>query len=179
FLDPSRVAALVLVDAALGLDTLAKPAAPTWPVRAALATPSLRNGIVAATLTNPAFTARLLRGLVADTAAVPPTPVAMLQRPCVLQRTTLSFGEWLQPFVTTTEHSLATERARYTAVRVPTLIVWGDRDSITPVAQGHDLASLIPNAAWLELKGVGHIPAIEAAERFNRVLLEFRERTTR
>jgi pimeloyl-ACP methyl ester carboxylesterase len=179
FLDPSRFASLVLVDAALGLDTLAKAAAPAWPVRAVLATPSLRNGLVAATLTNPAFTARLLRGLVADTAAVTPTRVAMLQRPFVLQQTTVSFGEWIRPFVTTTEHSLATERARYAAVQVPTLIVWGDRDSITPIAQGRDLASLIPNASWAELTGVGHIPAIEATERFNRVLLEFLERTTR
>jgi pimeloyl-ACP methyl ester carboxylesterase len=175
FLDPSRIAALVLIDAALGLDTLAKPAAPAWPVRAVLATPSLRNGLVAATLTNPAFSARLLRGLVADTMAVTPTRIAMLQRPFVLQRTTVSFGEWLQPFATTTEHSLAAERARYAAIQVPTLIVWGDRDSITPIAQGHDLASLIPNASWAELKGAGHIPAIEATERFNHALLEFLE----
>jgi pimeloyl-ACP methyl ester carboxylesterase len=175
FLDQSRVAALVLVDAALGLDTVAKPSAPVWPMRAALATPALRNSLVAATLTNPALTARLLRGLVADSSAVTPTRVAMLQRPFVLERTTVSFGEWLQPFVTTTERSLATDRARYAAIQLPTLIVWGDRDSITPIAQGHDLASLIPNASWAELKGAGHIPAIEATERFNHALLEFLE----
>jgi pimeloyl-ACP methyl ester carboxylesterase len=59
FLDGSRVARLVLVDAALGLDTTA---AAGWAVRGALAVPPLRDALVSATLTNPRLTGRLLRG---------------------------------------------------------------------------------------------------------------------
>ncbi len=103
FMDPSRVKQLVLVDVALGLDTTSKPTRLAWPLRAVLGTPPLRSGIVSATLTNPQFTARLLRGLVADPNAVTPARVAMLQQPFVRQRTTMDYGEWLQPFLTTTE----------------------------------------------------------------------------
>jgi pimeloyl-ACP methyl ester carboxylesterase len=173
FLDPSRVARLVLVDAALGLDTTKVAARAAWPIRATLSVPSLRNGVVAATLTNPAFTSRLLRGLVADTTAVTPARIAMFQRPFVIERTTASFGEWLRPFMTTNEQSLATERSRYASIAVPTLVIWGDLDSVTPIGQGRDLARLLHASSWAELAGVGHIPAIEAPERFNAALLAF------
>ncbi len=59
---------------------------------------------------------------------------------------------------------------------MPTLVLWGDRDAITPLGQGRDLASLIPAAKFVELNGVGHIPAIEAPEKFNEALLTFLRR---
>jgi pimeloyl-ACP methyl ester carboxylesterase len=175
FLDPSKVASLVLVDVALSLDTMKVASAVGWPVRAVLGLPPLRNGLVAATLTNPAFTSRLLRGLVADRSAVTPERIAMFQRPFAVERTTVSFGDWLRPFVTTSEQSLATERARYAAISVPTMVLWGTLDTVTPIEQGRDLARLIPASSWVELAGVGHIPAIEATERFNAALVAFLE----
>jgi pimeloyl-ACP methyl ester carboxylesterase len=101
----------------------------------------------------------------------------MLQRPFVRQRTTTSFGEWLRPFVMQDERSLARERARYREVRVPTLVLWGDADSVTPIAQGRDIAGLISAAELVVLSGVGHIPAIEAPERFEAELLRWLGRT--
>jgi pimeloyl-ACP methyl ester carboxylesterase len=169
FLDPSRVTRLVLVDVALGLDTAV--AGVGWPVRATLAVPPLRNALISATLTNPAFTGRLLRGLVSDTSAVTETRVAMLQQPFVRERTTASFGEWLRPFLVVNERSLASDRARYREIRVPTLVVWGESDSVTPLPQGEEIARLIPGSTWISLPGVGHIPAIEAAARFNTELV--------
>ncbi|MEP6494973.1 MAG: alpha/beta hydrolase [bacterium] len=168
FLDGSRIARLVLVDAALGLDTTARR--PGWPVRAALAAPPVRNALVSATLTNPAFTARLLRGLVADASAVTGPRIAMFQQPFVRERATASYGEWLRSFVTMSERSLATDRERYRAIRVPALVVWGEADNITPLSQGKEIAGLIPGSVWVGLAGVGHIPAIEATDRFNAEL---------
>ena len=173
FVGPSHIARLVLVDVALGMDTTKAAPSAGWPVRALLSIPSLRNGVVAATLTNPAFTSRLLRGLVADTTAITPARLAMFQRPFVVQRTTASFGEWLRPFITTNEQSLATDRSRYAEIAVPTLVIWGDRDSVTPIEQGRDLAHLLRASSWAELAGIGHIPAIEAPARFNAALLAF------
>lgn len=173
FLDPSHVARLVLIDVALSLDATAKPTSAAWPVRTVLASAPLRNALVSATLTNPAFTARLLRGLVADTSAVTPARVSMLQQPFARAGTTTSYGEWLRPFVTTSERSPATDRSRYGSIGVPTLIVWGDRDSITPISQGRDLAHLIRGVTFVEFHGVGHIPAIEAPDSFNSALLRF------
>jgi len=171
FLAPARVRALVLVDAALGLS--AAPTAPGRPVRALLATSPVRNALVATTLTNPMFTARLLSGLVAEKSAVTPERVRMLQRPFVVENTTVRFGEWLRPFVTSTEGSLATRRDLYGTLRMPALVLWGARDSLTPLAQGRDLVGLIPGARWAELPRAGHIPAIEDPAGFDDALLRF------
>ncbi|HEV7703086.1 MAG TPA: alpha/beta hydrolase [Gemmatimonadaceae bacterium] len=171
FLDDSHIAQLVLVDAALGLDTTAAGAGVA--VRAALAVRPIRNAIVAATLTNPRMTARLLRGLVADTTAVTSARVAMLQQPFVRQRTTASYGQWLRSFIAVRDPSLATERARYRGIRVPTLVLWGEADSVTPMPQGKEIARLIPASSWVQLPRVGHIPAIEAPALFNAELLRW------
>jgi pimeloyl-ACP methyl ester carboxylesterase len=171
FLDDWRIAQLVLVDAALGLDTTA--AGPGVAVRAALAIRPLRNAIVSATLTNPRMTARLLRGLVADTTAITDARVSMLQRPFVRHRTTVNYGQWLRSFIAVRDRSLATERDRYRAIRVPTLVMWGEADSVTPLPQGKEIAQLIPASSWVMLPHVGHIPAIEAPALFNAELLRW------
>jgi pimeloyl-ACP methyl ester carboxylesterase len=138
--------------------------------------PPLRDALVSATLTNPRFTARLLRGLVSDPAAVTAARVAMLQRPLYRERTTTTYGEWFRHFLLVDEHTLATDRARYRTIRVPALVIWGSADAVTPVAQGRDIARLIPGANWLELPGVGHIPAIEATDRFDASLVGWLQR---
>jgi pimeloyl-ACP methyl ester carboxylesterase len=171
FLDDSHIAQLVLVDAALGLDTTA--AGVGVAVRAALAIRPIRNAIVAATLTNPRMTARLLRGLVADTTAVTGARVAMLQQPFVRQGTTASYGQWSRSFIAVRDPSLATERVRYRGIRVPTLVMWGEADSVTPMPQGEEIARLIPASSWVSLPRVGHIPAIEAPALFNAELLRW------
>jgi pimeloyl-ACP methyl ester carboxylesterase len=56
---------------------------------------------------------------------------------------------------------------------MPTLVVWGNLDTITPLAQGAALAKLIPGARLEVLVGVGHIPQIEDPPRFNDVLVRF------
>jgi pimeloyl-ACP methyl ester carboxylesterase len=176
FLDGSHVARLVLVDAALGLDT-AGGRKIRWPVRTALAVPPLRNALVSATLTNPKFTARLLRGLVSDTSAVTKSRVAMLQQPFVREGTTVSFGQWVRPFLVMSEHSLASDPSSYGGIRVPTLVLWGDADSVVAIAQGRKLAQLIPSSDFVSLPHVGHIPAIEATDRFNAELIGWLVRT--
>jgi pimeloyl-ACP methyl ester carboxylesterase len=177
FLDPSRFARLVLVDAALGLDTGTAGGA-GLPVRAALAAAPVRDALVSATLTNPMVTGRLLRGLVSDPAAVTPERITMLQRPFVREGTTVAYGEWLRPFLLSDERSMARERARYREIPVPTLVLWGAADAITPIAQGREIAALVPRSTWVELAGVGHIPAIESTDRFNGSLVRWLDSTS-
>jgi hypothetical protein len=55
---------------------------------------------------------------------------------------------------------------------MPVVVIWGDRDTITPLEQGQRLAGLVPGAQLLVLDGVGHIPQIEAPQRFNDLLLK-------
>jgi len=173
FLDTSRVRALVLVDAALGLSAPKSAAQPAWPIRALLGIAPLRDALVSATLTNPRMTRRLLGKLISEQSAATPERVAMLQRPFVVDGTTARFGEWLRAFVTVSDRSMANQAEHYAGLRIPALVLWGERDSLTPIEQGRHLASLIPGARLVVLPRAGHIPAIEDPAGFDAALVAF------
>lgn len=198
FLAPQRLERLVLVDAALDLTRgcagedvrgcgvalqtsfpASEPVGP-WPVRAVLGAPPLRDAVVATTLSNPRLTPWLLSKLVSNRdAAVTPERVAMLQRPFVVDGWTHGLGEWLAPFATTRTSSMATDRSRYATLGMPVLVLWGARDSLTPISQGEDLVRLIPGARWEVLPRAGHIPAIEDEASFDAALVQFLRATDR
>lgn len=56
---------------------------------------------------------------------------------------------------------------------VPTLVVGGGADKASPPDVVRSVAALIPGAAYVELPGVGHLPAAEAPEAFAAVLRRF------
>jgi pimeloyl-ACP methyl ester carboxylesterase len=58
-------------------------------------------------------------------------------------------------------------------VKVPTLLVYGDRDVRAPLAVAEDLHAAIPGSILHVLPGVGHACNIEAPEEFNRVVRAF------
>jgi pimeloyl-ACP methyl ester carboxylesterase len=70
----------------------------------------------------------------------------------------------------------ATDRL-YMAARVPTLIVWGDRDAIIPVEHGRAAHEAIETSQLVILEGVGHFPHVENPDRFVEVLIDFIDST--
>ena len=59
------------------------------------------------------------------------------------------------------------------AARLPTLIVWGERDSIIPVAHGEAAHAAIPGSRFEVFPGAGHMPHDDDPERFARLLVDF------
>ena len=174
FRDPSRVRLLVLVDAALNLHAaVGPPSRPPWLLRLALSTPLLRDPLVASTLTNPLLTRPLLRKLILDPGDATDAQVRMLQQQLPIAGTTHALGLWLREFLSSDERSSSSDRTRYQALTMPTLLLWGRDDAITPLSQGQDLLTLVPNAELVILDHTGHIPAIEDAPAFNGALLRF------
>ena len=64
-------------------------------------------------------------------------------------------------------------RDRLPDVKVPTLIVWGEKDSIIPVRDADEFERLIPDSRKVVMKDTGHIPMAERPEAFNDVLVDF------
>lgn len=58
-------------------------------------------------------------------------------------------------------------------VRIPTLLVYGDKDERAPLTVAEDLRTSIPTARLVVLPGAGHVCNIEAAEQFNREVSSF------
>ena len=66
--------------------------------------------------------------------------------------------------------NLAEEVSKITA---PTLLVWGNNDTITPPFVGEVFHKLIPNSKLLFIDECGHAPMMEQPEEFNRYLNDF------
>jgi pimeloyl-ACP methyl ester carboxylesterase len=64
-------------------------------------------------------------------------------------------------------------RDRLPEIRQPTLIVWGDKDSIIPVKDAHEFERLIPDSRKVVMKDTGHISMAERPQAFNDVMMEF------
>jgi pimeloyl-ACP methyl ester carboxylesterase len=64
-------------------------------------------------------------------------------------------------------------RDRLPDVKVPTLIVWGEKDSIIPVRDADEFERLIEDSRKVVMKDTGHIPMAERPQAFNDVLVDF------
>lgn len=164
---PERTRALVLVDAALGLT--AAPSNPPWLVEPKW----IREVLVSLSITNPLATRTLLEMLIAKKERALPEFVAILQRPVAQRGSTADIADWLYYFLGSDREAASADRKAYAQIKAPVAILWGDRDTVTPVEQALDLRTLLPPQTSLNLlPGLGHIPQIEDPDAFNDALLK-------
>jgi 3-oxoadipate enol-lactonase len=65
------------------------------------------------------------------------------------------------------------ERGNLGSIAVPVLCLAGEKDSNAPPAVMERMAARIPNARYVCLPGVGHLPSLEAAAAFDAAILGF------
>ncbi len=58
-------------------------------------------------------------------------------------------------------------------IKVPTLLVWGLNDTITPPAVGYEFNRLIPNSELKFIDKCCHAPMMEHPDNFNKIVDEF------
>ena len=74
----------------------------------------------------------------------------------------------------TLEASVAQDRgAPLENIRVPTLVIAGDEDTVYPPALAREVARRIPGAELVMMQGAGHLLNLEQPERFNDLVLKF------
>ena len=57
---------------------------------------------------------------------------------------------------------------------IPTLLIWGDKDSVFPVEeQGRELKALLPRSKLLIIKGARHPAYLDRPQEFHDLLLDF------
>lgn len=61
------------------------------------------------------------------------------------------------------------------SIAVPTLVVVGEEDTVTPPAESQAMASAVPHARLATIPAAGHFSNLEVPEAFNRVVREFLE----
>lgn len=72
-------------------------------------------------------------------------------------------------------HSLVKfdERANLPRIGIPVLCLAGEHDRLAPPAMMERMAARIPGARYVCLKGVGHLPNVEAPQAFDAAVLDF------
>jgi pimeloyl-ACP methyl ester carboxylesterase len=69
---------------------------------------------------------------------------------------------------------LRTDIARKLAqLHLPTLVIWGERDTIVPRRLGEELAAQLPQSHFATVARAGHTPMWEQPEAFNQLVLPF------
>lgn len=163
---PDQVKQLVLVDAALGtLD----PAPGRSALERTLSLRPVAELVTATTITNPLATKRLLSSFMARKEAAAPW-VHTIQQPMLRTGTTPGYAAWLPTLFARDDGSWSRRSDRLAAMRTPVAIIWGDADTVTPLEQGRQLARLTRAQAFTVLKGLGHIPHVEAPTAFSAAL---------
>ncbi|GAB3202692.1 pimeloyl-ACP methyl ester carboxylesterase [Pontibacter aydingkolensis] len=64
-----------------------------------------------------------------------------------------------------------------TNIKVPSLLIWGLNDTITPPMVAHEFNRLIPNSELYFIDKCGHAPMMEHPEKFNSILDKFLAKT--
>jgi pimeloyl-ACP methyl ester carboxylesterase len=167
---PERASALVLVDAALGLDgpqtdgsdnTLQRLLRRKW----------LARSISAAYLTNPDHTEGLLRNFITEKDKVTPAWVRLYRQPLSLAGSYENVADWLPELVSSRGHHRSDDPAEYARLPWPVTLIWGETDTITPLVQAEHLQQRIPGARLIRIPAAGHIPQIEEPDQFRAALL--------
>jgi pimeloyl-ACP methyl ester carboxylesterase len=65
----------------------------------------------------------------------------------------------------------------YLAQRIPTMLMWGERDPIIPVRHGRAAADAIPGSRFEAFPNAGHFPYRDDPRAFVKVLTDFMETT--
>lgn len=64
-------------------------------------------------------------------------------------------------------------RGELASLTLPTLIIWGERDVLLPLAAGKALAEALPDATFVTLPESGHRPPLSQPAEFSQLVLDF------
>ncbi len=64
-------------------------------------------------------------------------------------------------------------RERLSEIACPTLILWGENDSVITVDDAHEYERMISDSRKTVMEDTGHVPMMERPRAVNDVLLEF------
>lgn len=66
-------------------------------------------------------------------------------------------------------------RDRLEGVRAPTLVIWGEQDTLLPARDAREFERRMPNTSVLMMRDTGHMPMFERPRAFNDAVMKFVE----
>jgi pimeloyl-ACP methyl ester carboxylesterase len=149
-------------------------ATPAW-AQTLLETPAVLDPLLAATLANPLFVRPLYATMMSNKQAADEEAGTIIKRPMWLKNSTHDLGRWANAIAAKEPHALSRKRASYKNLRPQLALIWGAEDTVTPLAQANDLASLVPKTRLRVIANAGHVPQRERPKQFHDALLRLLE----
>jgi pimeloyl-ACP methyl ester carboxylesterase len=165
---PERVTRLILIDPALGLDAPQSDGT-SPPLQRLFRVQWFSEAMCASVATNRLFTTAMVRSFVTEKEKVTPEWVEQYRRPLALPGAYRNVALWVPELFAPRGRMRSDDPTAYANIRFPVVLIWGERDSITPLAQGRHLETLIPGSKLQLLPG-GHVPMIEEPEKLAGLL---------
>jgi len=166
---PDLFSGLVVIDGALGIGSTK---APEDAIPAIIKPALIRETVVSLTATNPLLTKRLLASLIHRKDQAEEPYVGILKVPSTRKGNTKAMAAWLPWLLAAHPNDLSIKPEAYAAWKGPTEVIWGDKDTVTPIDQGRELVSLLSQSKLTVLEDVGHIPQIEDPAGFQSALID-------
>jgi len=67
-------------------------------------------------------------------------------------------------------HNMASDLPK---MKIPTCIIWGENDNVTPPKVAHEFHKLLPNSNLFWIEKCGHAPMMEHPDKFNNILFDW------
>ena len=112
----------------------------------------------AADLLKPLFPEKL-RKFVLKLLKLDQTDYAKIESPELKETFKNIIGEDLKPYLP--------------SIKSPALVIWGEKDTVTPLSEGKLIAETIPDAKFAIVKNAGHFLFLEKPEEFIKLIKEF------
>jgi pimeloyl-ACP methyl ester carboxylesterase len=132
----------------------------------------LAEALVSLTITNPMMTRLLISQFMHRKDRLTAQHVGVLQRPAKLKGNTANMVVWLKQFLAGDPQAQSRHREQLAGNKLPVSLIWGKKDTVTPINQGDELAGILNLKRFTRLSNVGHMPQLEDPELFNKTLLK-------
>lgn len=132
----------------------------------------LRNLLVGVLIHNDTFALSRLKAFVYITDRIDRTLLGIYTRSFNTKNTTKRLSKWLRDYTNDPLTHKSNFSKNYKNFSVPVRLIWGDKDTITPIGGTKILLDTVPDIKLITLNGVGHIPMIENPAVFDAALLD-------
>lgn len=109
-------------------------------------------------------------GMMSEPVIVAPSMSGGVAFPLLIENPELASG-----FVAVASAGIRHYQSELHTIKVPTLILWGEKDTISPLSLGEQLKSRIEGSRMVVLPGASHPCYLDRPDEFHQALLEFLE----
>lgn len=160
-----RVEKLVLISAVLNIDS-PKTISNFGPVQFDV----LRNLLLGILIHNDSFALSQFKKFVYVTDNMNQELLDTYTRYFNTDQTSFRLSTWLQDYVNDPLNYKSNYSENYTQLSIPVRLIWGDKDTVTPLSEAEKLLNILPNVQLSTLNNIGHIPMVEDYNLFDTTL---------